>query len=187
MELLRDNMVDVFSWVLRTSVEASVLVVVILILKAVLRERMSVRWHAAVWLVVIAKMLLPWTPESPISLYNITQISGNIASDAAVSDSHLEIQHALVPEPTDRRRGAITGVEQPTVEDRIAAIEQARNPRSRVEFADLRLYLLPGLWLTGAVLMLGAVYISNRRFLAQVYKNRPVIDERILETQGNSE
>lgn len=127
-------------------------------------------------------MLLPWTPESPISLYNIARISGNIASDATVLDSHPEIRLTLVQEPATRRRAAITGVEQPTVEDRIAAIDRTRNPHSRVEFADLRLYLLPGLWLTGALLMLGTVYISNRRFLARVYKNRPVIDERILET-----
>jgi len=193
MELLRDNVVDVFAWVLRTSVEASILVLVILILKALLRDRISVRWHSAVWLLVIAKLLIPWAPESPISLYNIshstlssfmgnqeTSPSASIQRASAPAPSHL--QKALALEPTDRRRVAISGRETPSVEDRVAAIEVARAPKPRFAIGDMRPYVLPGLWLSGMVILLGTVYVSNRRFLASVYKNRPVIDERILET-----
>ncbi|MBN1343731.1 MAG: hypothetical protein JXQ73_13670 [Phycisphaerae bacterium] len=59
-----------FDWLLRSSVQASVLILLVMLLRLMLRRRMRPGWAYVVWLLVLARMLLPWTPESALSLYN---------------------------------------------------------------------------------------------------------------------
>lgn len=59
----------VFDFVLRSSLEATAIVGLILLLQALLRRRLGARWHYALWLVLVARMFMPWTPESPASLF----------------------------------------------------------------------------------------------------------------------
>lgn len=57
-------------WLLRNSLQASVLVVVVLALQWILGRRLTAGWRHALWWVVIVRLLLPVAPESDWSLYN---------------------------------------------------------------------------------------------------------------------
>ncbi|MDB6019134.1 MAG: hypothetical protein JWR19_3623 [Pedosphaera sp.] len=59
-----------FNWLARTSWQAAVLVVIVLLVQAVFRKRLSARWRHALWLLVVARMLLPAAPHSAMSLFN---------------------------------------------------------------------------------------------------------------------
>jgi beta-lactamase regulating signal transducer with metallopeptidase domain len=65
------NPVDFFNWVLSTSVMASLLVALILIIKLGLGNRLKPRWHYMLWLLLTLRLLLPWIPESPLSIFNL--------------------------------------------------------------------------------------------------------------------
>jgi bla regulator protein BlaR1 len=52
----------------QTTLEASLLIGLILMARALLRERLSARWQYALWFLVCVKILIPWTPHSPASL-----------------------------------------------------------------------------------------------------------------------
>ncbi len=52
----------------QTTVEASLLIGLILITRMLFKERLSPRWQYALWFLVCLKILIPWTPYSAISL-----------------------------------------------------------------------------------------------------------------------
>ncbi len=52
----------------QNTIEASLLIGLILVTRVLLRERLSVRWQYALWFLVCIKILIPWTPSSAISL-----------------------------------------------------------------------------------------------------------------------
>ncbi|MBP1994385.1 M56 family metallopeptidase [Paenibacillus eucommiae] len=62
---------DFFKWVLTTSAMASLLVVLILLVKFVLGNRLKPRWHYILWLLLTLRLLIPWVPESSFSIFNL--------------------------------------------------------------------------------------------------------------------
>ena len=63
-----------FKWILISSAQASVLACLVLLAQALLRDRIHARWRWALWLLVVARMCLPWAPESPVSIFNLTPL-----------------------------------------------------------------------------------------------------------------
>ncbi|MGE5543977.1 MAG: M56 family metallopeptidase, partial [Bacillota bacterium] len=64
-------MADVFQTVLTTSIYAAVAGLAIIMLKAVLKNRLNAQWHYLIWIVLILKLIMPFGPASAISLFNI--------------------------------------------------------------------------------------------------------------------
>lgn len=56
--------------ILETSWQAAVLAALVVVFILVLRDRLSARWRSALWLLVVARLLMPVAPESPVSLFN---------------------------------------------------------------------------------------------------------------------
>lgn len=71
MYLLTEAVPSFLLWLGKTSIMASVVVILILGMKMLLQDRLPVKWQYALWLVLIARLILPWAPESSYSLYNL--------------------------------------------------------------------------------------------------------------------
>src|SRR5579862_4897679 len=65
----------VLNWMLNHSVQAGVLVLLVLLVQWVFRRRLSSRWRFALWWIVIARLLVPVGLPSAISLFNYVQPS----------------------------------------------------------------------------------------------------------------
>jgi len=64
-----------FDWLMRTTVQAGLLVVVILVLQRILGPRLGARGRHCLWLVLLIRMAMPWAPQSHVSLYNVLPLS----------------------------------------------------------------------------------------------------------------
>ncbi|MBD8499580.1 M56 family metallopeptidase [Paenibacillus arenosi] len=71
MASLYASVLQIFDWVIRGSFMASILVVLVLFLQFFLKKKLEARWMYLLWLPVALRLLLPWTPESSLSIYNI--------------------------------------------------------------------------------------------------------------------
>ncbi|UCE46494.1 MAG: hypothetical protein JSW47_12830, partial [Phycisphaerales bacterium] len=60
-----------FEWLLRSTLQASIVVCLILLIQAALRNRLTARWHYALWMILVVRMALPWAPQSRFSIYNL--------------------------------------------------------------------------------------------------------------------
>ncbi|MFT5873041.1 MAG: bla regulator protein BlaR1 [Clostridium sp.] len=71
--------VSILQWVMYSSILASVLSLIILIFKLLLKNKLGVRWHYAIWLILIIRLLIPYGPQSSVSVFNLFKTeSGNI-------------------------------------------------------------------------------------------------------------
>ena len=59
----------IFEWLLAASLRASVLAVVVLGIQFVLRHRLPAAWRHALWLPMLAVLILPVLPEAPFALF----------------------------------------------------------------------------------------------------------------------
>lgn len=62
-----------FEWLLRSSWQGAVLIVAVLLVQAALRGRLSARWRFNLWFLVMVRLLLPFSPESALSVFNFVK------------------------------------------------------------------------------------------------------------------
>ena len=66
-----DFLSSVASWVFQATFKASILAVIIFLIQAALRRRLSARWHYALWFILIIRLAIPFNIESNLSLFNL--------------------------------------------------------------------------------------------------------------------
>lgn len=60
-----------FGWVLRSSWQTAILILAVLIAQRLLRRQLNAQWRFNLWLLVLVRLLLPFSPESGLSVFNV--------------------------------------------------------------------------------------------------------------------
>jgi len=62
-----------FEWLLQTSWQAAVLAVLILLAQWLLRKRLTGVWRHGLWLLLVVRLVMPMTPSSAVSIFNLAK------------------------------------------------------------------------------------------------------------------
>jgi bla regulator protein BlaR1 len=170
MESLLTELSRLFGWLLGSTFQASVLVCIILLLKALVRERIVVRWHYWLWLVLVVRMVMPWAPESSFSVFTVI----SKARKAIVSE-HMAKVPALPCPPGAAGQGQGGERAGPG-----KAIEGASEGAGTVVFSHWA-KMIPMLWLAGVFVLGGSAMASNLRLWRIVKSERPLTEGGILD------
>ncbi|HWY32710.1 MAG TPA: M56 family metallopeptidase, partial [Candidatus Acidoferrum sp.] len=178
-------------WLLNHSLQAGVLVLLVLLLQWVFRRQLTNRWRFALWWIVLARLLLPFSPESAMSLFNIFQPNVHLeSSSTSVSFARLPENKSInIPEfavvPAELELPPINSV--PTMESVLVAPEPPNPmnaaPSGSVPAANCQ-FLRPrppatdydfilgavAIWLTGVLGLAGVVAIQLFRFYQKLAK-----------------
>ena len=115
-------------WVARCSVQACALIALILIAQFALRNRLSPRWRYALWLLLLLKLALPWTPESRWSVYNLLP---TFSQEARL----VEGEPSVLASPS--RVGSDVAPVEPELQGEEIVIAKAGKPDSGIEIEGL--------------------------------------------------
>jgi len=58
-------------WLIRSTIRAGVLILLILAVQSLLRARLLARWRYWLWVLLVVQMVMPWVPESRLSVFNL--------------------------------------------------------------------------------------------------------------------
>ncbi len=158
MESFFTQLSDIFGWFLRTSAYAGVLVCLVLAVKAAAGGRLAARWHYLFWLLVVVRMIMPWLPQSTVSVLN------------------------LIPDSAKWRARTILSTEVGGKEFDMYPI--AIKPMDANVSAGLVLRvadMLALVWLAGSLVLAGYVFVSNFRLWRIIKSVRPLTEQRILD------
>lgn len=79
---------------IKMTISSSVVLLLIILLKMILKNRISPGWHMLMWIIPAVRMIVPRLPESPASIENLlynNELINNIAADHAENASPLNI------------------------------------------------------------------------------------------------
>ncbi|MDP4143564.1 MAG: M56 family metallopeptidase [Bacillota bacterium] len=78
----------IFKAILYASALGSILACTIMIVKLLLKEKLGARWHYCIWFLLMLRLLVPYAPQSPISIFNLAHINENkiLQSDYIAAD-----------------------------------------------------------------------------------------------------
>jgi beta-lactamase regulating signal transducer with metallopeptidase domain/N-acetylneuraminic acid mutarotase len=177
----------------RLSWQASVLIAFVFLFQRVFRTRMTAAWCHALWLLVLLRLVLPFSWESRVSVFNwlpvtapsLTTHSPRAATLVALTAPVLQAvtgnpQSAITPGlRTDTSSKGIFPangtlvLEEPETD--AAAQSKAVVSRERI------VRWIAIIWLTGVVLLSTRVIIESLRFSRTVAPKRLVTDSGVLE------
>lgn len=181
------TLAGLFEWLLTTSIMGSVLVLFIFAVRYVLRNRLRPRWTYLLWLLLIVRLLLPWTPESSFSIYNVISIERfSTAQTSQPQEARSEARAAL--SPSDSTTTAATeqsNTSQLPETSLIADADQltaAHHPAGYIESGGISLsvmHMFSILWLVGFIVVISLITYVNLRFTKSIKQEGYVTDERL--------
>ncbi len=154
---------SLFGWLLEASWQASVLAVLVLLLQGALHGRLNPRWHHALWLLVVARLLLPVLPESALSLFQFAPPPPPVVAATMTEPLFAPVPMPLPVPPT-------------------APAEPLHSPLHPLSAFTL----LALVWLAGALGLLLLTWQVNRRFARHVAAAPAITDPRLLALAENA-
>ncbi|MEC3543373.1 M56 family metallopeptidase [Bacillus thuringiensis] len=174
-----------FDWMIETSIMASILVGLILCIKVLFRNKLTPRWQYMLWMILIIRLALPWSPDSSYSIYSVLTYK----NDDAFLSSQNPVAIFLSKEHMEELKG-IDDTKVLTKEDTSTSsstqTDQANKTQTRmnekqddktVPFYTICIYI----WLTGVILLSVATFVMNRRLLLYIKKQPIITDEKIVQ------
>lgn len=171
------NYLSFFTWVLHTSAKASIFIILLFGVKFVLRHKIRPRFQYMLWSVLIIGLMLPWSPNTPVSVYNYID-STNIRQIPSIVETTQS-------SPT-KIENFQSGLDQTDVEDDssekavVSTIPKSSDENTSSWTTSPFVYkLIFYLWILGVLTLTVLTVIVNNRF-SQNIGHALVTDQGLL-------
>ncbi len=198
METLTSSLVGFAGWLLRTSFQASIVVALVLVAQWLFRKKLSPRWRYALWSVVLIRLLLPVSPESRFSIFNLAQATffapRTQASEAAIREPVAPASPSFVPlatsassVPSDEPKSASAHENEKNLTRPSATLSPSDGERDGVRGLAPRSTLRPlyawlsVLWLAGALFLASRIILFPLRLNAQLARHETPTGPAVFE------
>ena len=155
----------IFEIIITTSIYASVVGLIIILMKRILTNRLNPKWHFLIWTVLIIKLLVPFGPESAFSLFNAVP---RVTDQPPVTLTSEQIYRAIMPSEFSQPQYSLTP--SPGIETEgqqwSGFISEARQ-------------VLPYIWFFGAIGLTLWLLYTNFSLHRRLKKSRREVPESI--------
>ena len=172
MNSLQAGLKTLFDSIIHTSWQASIFAALILLTVMVFRKRLPPRWQYILWALVAIRLIMPMTPPSAVSIFNLPKLwktesnaLGSIASTQNPSAIDERFQLSSSRQASEHGLKPAAGV-------------------VRQEHVSIKVFLstaLPAIWLFVAVFIACRIIWANYRFSGRVLCQRPVTKQAVLD------
>ena len=200
MEALNTQLSPFLEWLVKTTIEGSVLIALIVLVKFTLRDRLPIRWHYWLWVLLLIRLVMPWAPKTKLSAFNFIPHSFELKQMELALQGQKRIRPP-VESPVDQRKkpspvtstvadtnvpklvtplepaAQAEAVEKPAPAKTVAVKQEKWGQTLFVRFCST----LPFVWLIGAVGLGGFILVRNFSLWRLVKRERPITDSQILE------
>jgi beta-lactamase regulating signal transducer with metallopeptidase domain len=155
---------DVLAVLWRSSWQAAVLASIVLVVQRIGRDRLSARWRYNLWLLVLLRLIVPVTPQSPLSVFNLSKRFTRTETPPAA----VIVNQAKQATPTHLAT-------PPLMAGAPKHLAASKPPEFRWRL------ILATLWLTGVLVALARIAFATLRLSRDVRRMAVVDDPRVSE------
>lgn len=167
-----------FDWVIRASLMASVLVVLIVLLKWVLKNQLQPKWQYLLWLPVVFRLLLPWAPESQFSLYNLFPVKQHLLNESLSWPLEAPLGNQIMNTMDSSSESTLPdqSLEAAVPEKQVSGEQSVVNLLSGFPIKETVMYL----WLLGVIALSFVTGIANIKVYKRMKQQPHVSNHAIL-------
>ncbi len=149
--------INLFNLVIFSSIKGSFVVLCILFLKLIFRNHFGAKWHYLIWFILIIRLMMPYSPNSPVSLFNLMEIfDQGPALETSELETHISpirvifLDEQWLEEPTTVGKNVIEAIQA-----------------------------VSWIWLIGVITILTYTFGANIQFLRKWRKNAAEADSDV--------
>ncbi|EOQ34257.1 TPA: M56 family metallopeptidase [Bacillus cereus] len=161
-----------FDWLIETSLMASILVGFILCIKVLFRNKLTPRWQYMLWIVLMIRLLLPWSPDSSYSIYSLLSYSSSVSE---VIPKNMPATESIVNIESDRKVEFESNSETVT-KNSGPEVKAGAEQQTAFSLYKIALYV----WLAGVIILAVITFITNRRLYSYIKKQPDITDEQVV-------
>jgi bla regulator protein BlaR1 len=178
LPLLQHTLESAFAWTWKTSLQATVLIALVLLIQFAFAKILAPRWRYGLGLLVLLRLLLPAAPASPWSIFNLgTRPPAN--NQAVATRMALE---ASMPSTTYTMAALAPFAPGALLAPRAPHAPAAAKPAPPASVNKISICeMLPWIWLAGFAAMLAMVAWQQRNFVRRLGRWERVREPRVLE------
>ncbi|MBZ6021872.1 M56 family metallopeptidase [Bacillus cereus] len=161
-----------FDWLIETSLMASILVGFILCIKVLFRNKLTPRWQYMLWIVLMIRLLLPWSPDSSYSIYSLLSYSSSVSE---VIPKNMPATENIVNIESERKvelksnSKMVTKTSEPEV-------KVSSEKQTTFSLYKLALYV----WIAGLIILAVITFLTNSRLYSYIKKQPDITDEQAI-------
>lgn len=174
----------IFKMILSLSFMGTVVAGIIILIKALFKNRFNAVWHYYIWFLLIIRLIIPYAPESSLSIFNLlSPASQRIGISQNVSRSiDTDILLSFINEESAVNKDTIinnnSNIQNESIEKENG--EKENSVLSKKNSIRFNYYMVSIIWLIGAIIMLLYTLIVNTGFLLKINKQPQCKEENIL-------
>lgn len=178
-----------FGWLLQTTWQAAIVVMIILLAQLLLRHRLTPAWRHGLWFLLVARLLMPMAPSSAISIFNLAKWSRTQAPPTRVAAPMSRASQSAATLMVASRSDDAPAEAIPAPQSRIEPLLEARRDSDSTAMGASGAVVAPVaaksinwmtiaalVWLAGAVGLLLRFLWLNYCFHRRMGGNVPVTD-----------
>ncbi|NMD71069.1 hypothetical protein HHO41_12250 [Bacillus sp. DNRA2] len=190
--LMNNYFLDFFNWIIETSISASFLVVMIIFVKSVLKSKLTPRWHYLLWMILIVRMIFPWSPISTNGIYSYfvkginekvsIQTEQDIISKNADKQvlTNSNISPIRAETASDIRTSKSSVKDKEETKENSNATESAPSTETKNESVISSYVIAYFIWLTGTFMFGALTYLIVRNLNHYIQKQPSVTETHIV-------
>ncbi|MEN6462367.1 MAG: M56 family metallopeptidase [Syntrophomonas sp.] len=150
---------SIFDWIVLSSLMGSILVFLILAVKFAFKSTLNANWHYYIWVLLLLRLIIPFTLESPVSIYNFVKLNslGSIFSSQA---SFTELKNLSTETGNSPSKFASNTIPLASSSSEIKSDFTAKPAPTNFEVINWKAALII-LWLIGVALLVGYTIFIN--------------------------
>ena len=160
-----DLLVPAASTILELSIKSSVLILLIIILKAIFRFKLPPQWHYALWFILVIRLLIPFDITTQYDFLNFNNI---MKTDT--DRNEYVIDNEMDESAYDENEISNLPVES---QEAIQINTEQRN--------ELIMRIMISVWLLGIIILLAFLFRTNRKISTSIRNKKLVKDELTLQ------
>lgn len=161
-----------FDWLIETSLMASILVGFILCIKILFRNKLTPRWQYMLWIVLMIRLLLPWSPDSSYSIYSLLSYRSSVSE---VIPKNMPSTESIVNIESDHKVELEANSETMTKNNELE-VNASAEQKPPFSLYKLALYV----WLAGVIVLAAITFITNRRLYSYIKKQPDITNEQVV-------
>lgn len=160
-----------FNWVMISSLIGSFIICMILLIKLIIRNKQGALWHYYIWFILILRLMIPYSPKSSISIFNIfNPVVTNLYHSQSnttktVKNEKLEIPHMVSVQQKNENKNSTKVI-----------------PYNVISNSNRALSLKTGImwiWLAGVIIFAAYAAFINLRFILMVKDQKSLNSESV--------
>lgn len=174
MEAFASASSTILGWLIESTIHVSILICLIFIIKILTRQKLPAWWHYGLWLLLVIRMLMPWSIESRLSPFNyVSALTQQETYMSFLTEYNLYAPFSLndlyVPVISSPNR----------INEDVDLTDEGQAPYKSLSHLSLDKALLL-VWMVGVIILGIVVWVKNLKFRKIVKRNSPIMDKSIL-------